>query len=233
MATSLRITTGPNHNTDPQGEWNVTAKNSLRVIVTAYDDYGNIDTNYNKVVNVYADNGSGSYPYQIGSAQASNGQATIWCNPITTIYGTNPFRYVIARDVDGLQSPSIRIAVYFYVYGSIEFHTDCDGTLSYGAQTACVPSGLPPNSVFVALPSTGLCSKRIYISTSYTGPFRNPQVLDVGPWRTNDPYWNTGNYGTYPADIDISDGLATQLGISYGCNGNTPWGGANVLWRFS
>ncbi|MGH2330619.1 hypothetical protein ACRB80_01870 [Thermoanaerobacter mathranii] len=61
------------------------------------------------------------YPYQIGSAQALNGQATIWCNPLTIIYRTNPFRYVIARDIGGLQSSPIRIAVYFYVYGSKNF----------------------------------------------------------------------------------------------------------------
>ncbi|AAM23709.1 hypothetical protein M2349_001937 [Caldanaerobacter subterraneus subsp. tengcongensis MB4] len=233
MATLLKISTGPNHNADPQNEWNVTAKKSFRVIITAYDVYGNVDTSYNKIVNIYADDGKGNYPYQIGSAQALNGQATVWCNPLTIIYGTNPFRYIIARDIDGLQSLPIRIAVYFYVYGSIEFHTNCDGTLSYGAQTACVPNGLPPNSIFVALPATGLCNKSIYISTSSTGTFKKSQILDVGPWRTNDPYWNTGNYGIYRADIDISDGLATQLGIPYGCNGSTPWGGAYVLWRFS
>lgn len=234
MASYIVITTGPNHNNDPQGKWNVTGKQSFRVIVTAYNSNGTVDTSYNKTITIYADNGAGSYPYQLGSGTPSNGQANITCNPLSQIYGTNPFRRVIARSSDGLESSPIDIAVYFYIYGTVEFYENCDGTPSYKKQTACVPNGLPANSKFVALPATGLCNKSVYISRFSSGTFLSAPVRDVGPFRTSDPYWNTGNYPTsYNADIDISDGLATDLGISYGCNGTTPYGGSNVLWRFT
>lgn len=233
MATSLVITTGPNHNNDPQGKWNVTGKQSFRVIVTAYNSNGTVDTGYNKSISIYADDGAGSYPYSLGSGTPSNGQANITCNPISQIYGTNPLRRVIAKNSE-LQSSPIDIAIYFYIYGTVEFYINCDGTESYKKQTACSSNGLPQNSKFVALPSTGLCNKNIYISKTSTGSFLTAPVKDVGPFRTSDAYWNTGDYPTgYNADIDISDGLATDLGISYGCNGKAPWGGSNVLWRFA
>jgi len=106
------------------------------------------------------------------------------------------------------------------------------GALSYGAQTSCNPSGLPEDSVFVALPSTTVpCNTNVivdYAGTQVTAPLK-----DRGPMTVSDAYWNDDGLPQFPSRaIDLSDGLASDLGMSWGCSGSTPYGGGTVKWRF-
>lgn len=87
-----------------------------------------------------------------------------------------------------------------------------------------------PDSTFVALPSRNVQKK--YVKVSYKKSYAICQVLDLGPWSRNDPYWETGkkpkaenkiadyniNNGVNKnmAGIDLSDGLWKKLGIKRG-----------------
>ena len=125
------------------------------------------------------------------------------------------------------------INVWFDVQATVEFYANCDGTLSYGAQTSCSTTAYPANSKFVALPFREPCGTTVMIrdldnNSSNTAPFD-----DVGPMTTTDSYWTTSGIPQNPDHaIDLSDGFASLLGISYGCNNGFGFGGANVLWRF-
>lgn len=155
---------------------------------------------------------------------------------LRTVEGTGHTRWIMASDTsDNVAPDDDTMNMWFSVTATVEFYRNCpwpDGPLSYGATTACVPGGLPPDSVFVALPSTTVpCNTGVivkYGDNSQTAPLK-----DRGPKTTSDAYWNDDGLPEYPGHaIDLSDGLASDLGISYGCNGSTPYGGGNVKWRF-
>ncbi len=94
------------------------------------------------------------------------------------------------------------------------------------------------DDVFVALPSrTALfrCVNVVIGSALITAP-----VLDVGPWFTNDAYWDqvdatpraagkigqpVGKYTCNGAGIDLSDGLLLRLGYK-----PEQWDNRRVLW---
>ena len=74
------------------------------------------------------------------------------------------------------------------------------------------------DDIFVALPSRRALHKKIKIT--YGDQSITCEVLDVGPWHTNDPYWVNGkrpksetSRHTNKAAIDLSDALWDKLGI--------------------
>lgn len=99
---------------------------------------------------------------------------------------------------------------------------------------------LTPESTLVALPSKGV--QKRYVEVVYKNKAVIVQVLDLGPWSRNDPYWENNqkpkaelgicdkdiNNGTAKnkSGIDLSDGLWDKLGIKRGT------GIVKVRWRF-
>lgn len=94
---------------------------------------------------------------------------------------------------------------------------------------------------FVALPDHSALWH--VITLIIAGHVLQVPVLDVGPWFTDDPYWQHddptpraakmkgqphGNYTINGAGIDLSDGLLKSLGIK-----PTDWGVNSVLWYSS
>jgi hypothetical protein len=89
-----------------------------------------------------------------------------------------------------------------------------------------VPQGFSTPFPFVAL-TANVCGANLIIRNSQNGATQSTTVLDLGP-STNRPYWNDGNIPSIGGCI--SDSLADQLGVSYGCNPNV--GQGSVVWRF-
>ena len=99
---------------------------------------------------------------------------------------------------------------------------------------------IKPNSTFVALPSKKVQKK--YIKVTYKKSYAICQVLDLGPWSRNNPYWEKGEkpkaerkvadsniysgIAKNKAGIDLSDGLWDKLGIKRGL------GIVKVKWQF-
>jgi hypothetical protein len=87
--------------------------------------------------------------------------------------------------------------------------------------------------LFVALPHRSALRRDVELR--YRGRNLVVPVLDVGPWNTNDPYWQTGSRpaaeqgrGAHrkpvnPAGIDLSDETFARLGLR-----DNDW----VEWRF-
>jgi hypothetical protein len=155
---------------------------------------------------------------------------------LRTVDGTGHTRWLKAEDIEEGAAPGEdTMNVWFEVGATVEFYQNCPhpgGALSYGATTACVEEGLPPDSVFVALPSTTVsCDTQVIVK--YGGNTETAPLKDRGPKTTSDAYWNDDGIPAFPnRAIDLSDGLADDLGMSYGCNGDSPFGGGTVKWRF-
>lgn len=99
---------------------------------------------------------------------------------------------------------------------------------------------LTPESTLVALPSKSV--QKRYVEVVYKDKAAIVQVLDLGPWSRNDPYWEkhenpkaelgicdkdiNGGIAKNKSGIDLSDGLWDKLGIKRG------QGIVKVRWRF-
>ncbi len=247
-ATHLAFTTFPTaiaSDSDP----NVIGQTAFSVTVGALNPDNSVDTTYTGArVMVYADDGAGNFPFQIGAGTFQNGLASVSCSPLTTVYGTNGIngtRLLKAIDTNQKTSAPFNIAIYFNVWFRLETCMHCinDTILGYcenPAGTACDHTKLPPNSVFIALPyvasqSPCFLSIRITTTTSASGPLVQTTVHDRGPVLDNN-YWNTGNYmlvnnGRWGC---VSDGLADLLGIPHGCGPDGhAFGDSPVYWRFA
>ena len=154
---------------------------------------------------------------------------------ISIVYNNNGYRSIKATDSNALTSAATTVGVWFNVWMNVEFYTNCDGSAGYSAQTACDPGGLPQGSNFLSLPySQAICGLHTYVSLSTTQNPTSTTVQEVGPNPLGNNYWNTGNYSNSSSDVlgCVSDGLATLIGMGYGCSGGQPTGGGSIYWRF-
>jgi hypothetical protein len=156
---------------------------------------------------------------------------------------------VVIKVIDGSTSPSCcrtyalaasgatpttaQVRVWFPATMDIERWKNCNFSScpnlgSYFCTSSCVTQGFSSPFPFVAL-TADVCGANILIKNRdiTSAPIVATTVLDVGP-STNSPYWNTGSIPSLGGCI--SDSLATQLGVSFGCNPNV--GQGNMLWRF-
>jgi hypothetical protein len=105
----------------------------------------------------------------------------------------------------------------------------CPNLGSYLCQTAYT-NGYSAPTAFVAV--TASDRTNLYnntVTVRYGSARATTFIGDAGPTLGN-YYWNTGT----PPSIGgcLSDLLATNLGVSNGCSGSTPYGSATVFWRF-
>lgn len=114
---------------------------------------------------------------------------------------------------------------------------------------------ITPNDHFVALPSRKALNKSVILR--YRGKSVTTQVLDIGPWNRDDPWWEpaatrgqfadlprfvpevwaayengyngghdgTGRFVTFPAMIDLGDGVYADLGMR-----NADWIDVTLTW---
>ena len=76
MATHLSFTSLPAQVNDPTYSSSVIASHTFSVQIAARNADGSVDLSYNGVgVTLYADNGSGGYPYALGISTFTNGYA--------------------------------------------------------------------------------------------------------------------------------------------------------------
>jgi len=112
-------------------------------------------------------------------------------------------------------------------------------TTSYLACQAGQPSGYTTKTAFLAVTNSDKANLFNQAVTVRVGASRSTAFIgDAGPV-LNSPYWNTGNVPIYSGTTStkggcLSDLLATNLGVSNGCNSQgVPFGGpVTVVWRF-
>lgn len=157
---------------------------------------------------------------------------------LKTVAGTSATRDLTVADTSKSISSMQNVFVWFQVTMDVEFWKNCNFTScpnvgSYFCQTACRTGGFPNKTEFVGLTSR-VCGSGLLVKAmtgSGWSATSSTTVEECGPIPgCTDNYWNTG---AVPSSGGcLSDLLATNLGISNGCNGSTPFGRAAVLWRF-
>ncbi len=213
---------------DPTGTSIINAE-SFAVVVSVYDDSGNPAVDVSVVV--YA---SGS---PIGSALTNYlGQATIQCKALRGVSGTSSGRDITVSSEYG--QTSVSIPLWFPVTMTVECpYATVSQPEGYTQTTACGPQ--PDGKAFVALPAPLTCGTEVLVKSTVTGTHISVPVDDVGPYLTDNPYWNgsgvPANTENNDAGLDASDGTWNALGLSgdFGCSYSNPFGNTGVLWRFS
>lgn len=214
---------------DPTGHSIINGK-TFTIVVQVLDDSGNpvID----ELVTIYA--GSDA----IGSANTNGaGEASISCNGLTGVSNTNSGRDVTASSDYG--QTSVSLPLWFPVTMTVECpYATVSQPEGYTQTTAC--GAQPDGEAFVALPSTSLtCGTQVLVKSTTTGEHVSVPVKDVGPYLTDNPYWNGSgipeNTENNNAGIDGSNGTWNNLGLSsyYSCSVSSPYGSTSVLWRFA
>lgn len=211
----------------------VISNQAFSINVIARNRDGTVDTNYNGSATIYANSETSDTAYQLGTLQFSQGYATSGSLIIRSVLGTGSGRKITVTN--GVITGSISTGVWFQVPMTVECpYGTSSQPYGYTQQTSCGPQ--PAGKAFVALPAVVGCGVSVVVHVPNGGTVTVP-IEDVGPYNTNDPYWNgTGipaNTQNGGAGIDGSDGTWNALGLTnYSCSYSNPYGNQTVQWRF-
>jgi hypothetical protein len=124
------------------------------------------------------------------------------------------------------------------IFSNIKATVFNDAQLAYGPR--------PADTVGVSLPARFEKPLKLWLRNRANGLTTIGDVIDVGPWNTNDPYWErngrpqaesgTDKQGrrTNRAGIDLYPETARRLGIAFGISdGKVSYGDAQVDWGFA
>src|SRR5262249_4832053 len=124
------------------------------------------------------------------------------------------------------------------IFSNIKATVFNDAQLAYGPQ--------PADTVGVSLPARFEKPPKLWIRNRTNGLTTIAETIDVGPWNTNDPYWDhdarpqaesgTDKQGrrTNRAGIDLYPETARRLGVAFGISdGKVSYGEAQVDWGFA
>jgi hypothetical protein len=217
------------------GEGNsVISGQSAQVQVQAFDNMGNQFPGYRGTVHFSSTDAAATLPADY-TFVASDAGSHVFNATLKTVVGTGPQRDLTVTDTASGIHATQNIYVWWQVNMDVEFWKECNFVQcpqlgSYFCATAYNPSGYAQKTAFLAITasSSTLANQSIKVRN---GPLSQVAFVgDAGPV-LNYPYWNTGAPPPTVAGC-LSDLLATNVGISNGCNGSTGYGGGVILWRF-
>jgi Putative peptidoglycan binding domain len=124
------------------------------------------------------------------------------------------------------------------IFSNIKATVFNDAQLAYGPR--------PADTVGVSLPARFEKPPKLWLRNRANGLTTIGDVIDVGPWNTNDPYWERNGRPqaesgsdkqgrrTNRAGIDLYPETARRLGIAFGISdGKVSYGDAQVDWGFA
>ncbi len=208
---------------------------AANVQVQAIDNLGQVFSAYRGTVHFSSTDASATLPSNYTFNSTDAGTHTFSAT-LKTVSGTTATRDFTVTDQTANVTATDNIYVWWYVFMDVERWKNCNFAScpslgSYFCQTAYQPSGYPQATSFLAVTysSSGTLYNRSVTVRYGTG--RSSSIIgDAGPVLGQN-YWNTGNTPPSTAGC-LSDVLATNVGMTNGCNGGTPYGQGNIYWRF-
>jgi hypothetical protein len=211
----------------------VVSGQSAQINVQAIDTLGGVFNLYTGTVHFSSTDTAAALPADYTFTSADNG-AHMFNITLKSFSATSATRDLTVKDNAAAISTTQNINLWFNVFMDVERWKNCNFVScpnlgSYLCQTAYT-NGYSAPTAFVAV--TASDRTNLYnntVTVRYGSARATTFIGDAGPTLGN-YYWNTGT----PPSIGgcLSDLLATNLGVSNGCSGSTPYGSATVFWRF-
>jgi hypothetical protein len=217
------------------GEGNsVISGQSAQVQVQAFDYLGNQFSAYQGTVHFSSTDTMAALPADYTFVPADAG-SHVFNVTLKTVVGTGPQRDLTVKDTASGISATQNIYIWWQVNMDVEFWKECNFVQcpelgSYYCATSYNSSGYGQKTAFLAITASSSTLANQSIKVRNGSQSQVAFIGDAGPI-LNYPYWNNGAAPPTVAGC-LSDLLATNVGISNGCNGSTGYGGGVILWRF-